>query len=152
MVVQCASKKIFRYLAMVFDMHTKSKPNCFSFRRSLVYELKGNVPAARRVLVSAVHTYPHLSKLWSKLSLHLMEHDQSNTKSRGAATKCLQGAVVLDRHSAQEQSIKPEVSILGGSQSGRQGGVELSCLLALSHVVNNDHQMAIKAASSAVHR
>ena len=104
-------------------------------------------------MVSAVHTYPHLSKLWSKLSLHLMEHDQSNTKSRGAATKCLQGAVLLDRHSAQEQSMRPEVSILEGSQaSGRQGGVELSCLLALSHVVNNDHQMAMKAASSAVHR
>ena len=134
-------------------LHPNSKPNCFSFRRSLVYELKGNVAAARRVLVSAVHTYPHLSKLWSKLSLHLMEHDQSNTKSRGAATKCLQGAVVLDRHSAQEQSMRPEVSILEGSQSGRsQGGVELSCLLALSHVVNNDYQMAIKAASSAVHR
>ena len=133
-------------------MHPKSKPNCFSFLRSLVHELKGNVAAARRVLVSAVHTYPHLSKLWSKLSLHLMEHDQSNTKSRGAATKCLQGAVVLDRHSAQEQSIKPEVSILEGSQSGRQGGVELSCLLALSHVVNNDRHMAMKAASSAVHR
>ena len=99
-------------------------------------------------MVSAVHTYPHLSKLWSKLSLHLMEHDQSNTNSRVAATKCLQGAVVLDRHSAQEQSMRPEVSILEGSQ----GGVELSCLLALSHVVNNDHQMAIKAASSAVHR
>ena len=102
---------------------------------------------ARRVLASAVHTYPHLHRLWSKLALHLIEY-HPDSKGREAASKCLQGAIVLSRQSSRPD-LSPEVSCLE-SDTGPQA-IELSCLLTLSYIVNGHHQMAVKSASSAVH-
>ena len=66
-------------------------------------------------------------------------------EGKSAATKCLQGAVALSR---AVPSDGPEVSTL--NQAGEHA-TELACVLTLSHIVNGQHEMAVKAASSAVH-
>ena len=45
--------------------------------KALVHILKGDVMGAKRVLASAAHTHPHLSRVWFKLALHLIEHHKA---------------------------------------------------------------------------
>ena len=112
--------------------------------KALVLVLKGDRLGAKRVLTSAVHLYPHLSGLWAKLALHLLEYHPGN--GREASSVCFRIAVALARSETSAHS--EEVSVMTDA-NGRQA--EMTCLIALSHVVNGDLPRAIQAASKAVH-
>ena len=142
------------------DRYRKTDPNSdldvhvadIASLKSLVHIAKGDVVGAKRVLVSAAHTHPHLSMVWFKLALHLLEHHTKDEGKRGAATRCLQGAVNLSRcrgGGGAPSSEGPEVSSI--DLDGGEHATTLACVLALSYIVNDQSEMAVKSASSAVH-
>ena len=118
--------------------------------KALVHVLRGDQGAARRVLASAVHAYPHLSRLWSKLGLHLLEFERGGGQS---AAGCFKRAAALIRSRGQGCSRdRQEVSVMEQRREDQERGVQLSCLAALSSIADGgDAAKAVKAASKAVH-
>ena len=105
-----------------------------AFLRASILVLKGDVKGAKKSLLSAVHQQPWLAKLWSSLSLFLLQN-------------CPRDAMAASRL-ASKAGVMRQGNVDGGDSDG---GVDTEVLATIALMMAGDRETSVKRASAACH-
>ena len=107
-----------------------------AFLRASILVLKGDVAGARRCLLSCIHRQPWLAKLWSALSLFLLQNCPRD--ARAAARLSAKAGVMRQGCVDQDQGMAEE-------------GVDTEVVATLALMMSGDRELGVKRASRACH-
>ena len=108
-----------------------------AFLRASIFVLKGDVAGARRSLLTCIHRQPWLAKLWSSLSLFLLQNCPRDARAAARlsakAGVMRQGCVDQDQGRVEEEGVDTEV------------------VATVALMMSGDRELSIKRASRACH-